>query len=383
MPSPLARLVRRTLPFLFATLSSQFTMASTFVYVSNAADGTLSSYQLDNPSGKLTTGPVTQAGPNVMPLAVHGNHLFAAVRSKPYNVQTFSIAAGDGQLTKISESPTPDSYAYISLDQTGRYLFGVSYDNDIVTVTPVAHGTVAAEPLHTLKTAQNAHSVRIDRQNRTLLVANLGGERVLQYHFDSHTGALTPYTPDHLRAPAGLGPRHLVFAPDNRYVYVLDELQARVISYALDAHSGQLTQVAVADSLPSDSALKPGAPRGPSRIGTPAMQPHADTSQDIWAADIHLTPDGKYLYTSERTSSVLAAFKVDQAHGSLTPIGTFATERQPRGFAITADSRHLICSGEKSQHISVFDIDPASGRLTLNDRYPVGNGANWVEIVDL
>ncbi|WAH55794.1 beta-propeller fold lactonase family protein [Pseudomonas silvicola] len=381
MPSPLARLACRTLPFLFV-LSSQFTMASTFVYVSNATDGTLSAFRLDASSGTLTPGPVTQAGPTVMPLAVHGNYLFAAVRSKPYKVQTFSIAPSDGHLTKVSESPTPDSYAYISLDQTGRYLFGVSYDNDIVTVTAVDDGKVAPEPLQTLKTAQNAHSVRIDQQNRTLLVANLGGERVLQYHFDSHTGALAPYTPDHLPAPAGLGPRHLVFAPDNRFVYVLDELQAKVISYALEAHSGQLTEVAVASSLPADTALKPGAPRGPSRVGTPAMQPHADNSQDIWAADIHVTPDGNYLYTSERTSSVLAAFKVDKAHGTLTPVGTFATEQQPRGFAITADSRHLICSGEKSQQLSVFDIDPASGRLTLNGRYPVGNGANWVEIVD-
>ncbi len=385
MPSPLPRLARRAIPFLFATLSCQVTMASTFVYVSNAADGTLSTYRLDASTGTLTPGAVTPAGPNVMPMTVSPDRsrLYAAVRAKPYRVQTFSIAASDGHLTQVSESPTPDSYAYLSLDKTGRYLFGVSYDNDIVTVTPVNEGKVADAPLQTLQTSQNAHSVRIDNDNRTLLVANLGGERVLQYRFDSHTGKLTPYTPDHLAAPEGLGPRHLVFAPDNRFVYVLDELQDKVISYALDSHSGQLKQVAVASSLPADHGLKPGAPRGPSRVGTPAMQAHADNSQDIWAADIHITPDGNYLYTSERTSSVLSAFKVDKAHGTLTLIGTFATEKQPRGFAITADSRHLICTGEKSTQLSVFDIDPATGGLTLNGRYPTGNGANWVEIVNL
>ncbi len=382
MPSSFLRLAA---PLLFLTLSSQVTMASTFVYVSNAADGTLSTYRLDASTGKLTPGATTQAGPTVMPMAVSPDRslLYAAVRSKPYRVQTFSIAPADGHLTQVSESPAADSYAYISLDRTGRYLFGVSYDNDIVTVTSVNKDKVADAPLQTLKTAQNAHSVRIDNDNRTLLVANLGGERVLQYRFDSKTGNLTPYTPDHLPAPQGLGPRHLAFAPDNRFVYVLDELQDKVISYALDSHSGQLTQVAVASSLPANYGLKPGAPRGPSRVDTPAMQPHADNSQDIWAADIHITPDGNYLYTSERTSSVLSAFKVDKAHGTLSLVGTFATEKQPRGFAISADSRHLICTGEKSTQLSVFDIDPATGGLTLNGRYPTGNGANWVEIVNL
>jgi len=328
---------------------------------------------------------VTAAGPNVMPMAVSPDRtrLYAAVRAKPYRLQTFSIAPSDGHLTLVSESPAADSYAYISLDQTGRYLFGASYDNDLVTVTAVDHDKVAETPLQTLKTGQNAHSVRIDKHNRTLLVANLGGEQVLQYHFDRHNGALTPYTPDHLAAPQGLGPRHLVFAPDNRFVYVLDELHDKVISYALDAKSGQLRQVAVADSLPAGYGLTPGAPRGPSRVDTPAMQPHADNSHDVWAADIHITPNGDYLYTSERTSSVLSAFKVDKASGTLSLIGTFATEKQPRGFAISADSRHLVCTGEKSTQVSVFDIDPATGRLHLNGRYPGGNGANWVEIVSL
>ncbi|CAM5493898.1 6-phosphogluconolactonase [Rhodanobacter lindaniclasticus] len=127
----------------------------------------------------------------------------------------------------------------------------------------------------------------------------------------------------------------------------------------------------------------PGAPRGAVRNHTPAMQPHADPSHDIWSADIHLTPDGNYLYTSERTSSVLTAFKVDKASGALTFVGTYPTEQQPRGFAITPDSRYLVCTGEKSDTLSVFAIDPATGKLRLDGKYPVGHDANWVEIVTL
>ncbi len=113
------------------------------------------------------------------------------------------------------------------------------------------------------------------------------------------------------------------------------------------------------------------------------MQPHKDTTNDIWAADIHITPDGNYLYTSERTSSVLSSLKVDKSDGKLALVGTYPTEKQPRGFNITPDGKYLICTGEKSNKVSVFDIDPATGHLKLNGRYPVGNDANWVEIVKL
>ncbi|MGN6328271.1 MAG: lactonase family protein, partial [Rhodanobacter sp.] len=278
------------------------------------------------------------------------------------------------------QSPLGHPMAYISLDKTGNYLFASSYDDDVVTVTPIHAGKLADQPTQTLKTDRNAHSVHIDNSNRYLFAQTLGGAKVFQYRFDARTGKVTPNDPPALDVPAGLGPRHIAFSPDDRYVYVLDELQDKVITYALDAATGRLTQQAVTSALPADTTLAPGAPRFV-RNPTPAQRPHADTSNDIWAADIHVTPDGRFLYTSERTSSVLSAMKVDKASGALTLVGTYPTEKQPRGFAITPDGKYLICSGEKSDHISVFDIDPASGALKLNGRYPVGQDANWVEVV--
>jgi 6-phosphogluconolactonase len=96
-----------------------------------------------------------------------------------------------------------------------------------------------------------------------------------------------------------------------------------------------------------------------------------------------MTPDGKFLYISERTANMLAAFSVDGASGKLTYLSSAPTERQPRGFAIDSKGKFLVATGEKSETISVYAIDPASGALKFLNKYPTGKGANWVEIVSL
>jgi 6-phosphogluconolactonase len=116
------------------------------------------------------------------------------------------------------------------------------------------------------------------------------------------------------------------------------------------------------------------------RASGPNVAPR-NLDNDIWAADIHLTPDEKLLYITERTSSTLAGFRVDTATGKLTYVGSTPTEKQPRGFAIDSRGKFLVASGEKSETISVYAIDPVSGTLRLLNKYPVGKGANWVEIV--
>ena len=100
-----------------------------------------------------------------------------------------------------------------------------------------------------------------------------------------------------------------------------------------------------------------------------------------WAADIHLTPDGKYLYASERTTSTLAAFKVDPKTGMLTSIDSFATEKQPRGFNIDPTGRYLLAVGELSNSMTAYAIDKTTGKLTKLKEYPMGKKPNWVEIV--
>ena len=355
-------------------------LAATFVYVSNAEDGDIGAYRLLD-SGELQAGPRAKAASIVMPMAVSPDKrfLYAASRSKPFSVHAYSIDRGTGALTLLATSPLAESFPYISVDRTGRYLFGAGYGAAVISVNAIgADGRVAGEPLQVIPVGRNAHSIRVDESNKFAFVPTLGSDQMFQFTFDAKSGRLASNTPAIYLMKAGTGPRHFVTSADNRYVYVLSELLATVTTFSLDPKSGLLTEVSTATGLPPDSKLGPGAPRG--AVGV-AGAPPRNTDNDIWAADIHITPNGKFLYITERTSHTLAGFSVDGASGKLTYLGSTPTERQPRGFAIDPKGRFLVASGEKSDTVSVYAIDQASGALKLQNKFPTGKGSNWVEIV--
>ena len=102
-----------------------------------------------------------------------------------------------------------------------------------------------------------------------------------------------------------------------------------------------------------------------------------------WAADIHFSPDGRFLYTSERRSSTLAAFAVDPKGGWLTLVGRSETATEPRGFAIDPSGRWLLAAGQASHRLRVHAIDAASGALADHAEHEIGRNPNWVEIVAL
>jgi 6-phosphogluconolactonase len=151
----------------------------------------------------------------------------------------------------------------------------------------------------------------------------------------------------------------MVFHPNGRTVYLLNELDAGVDVLAFDAAKGTLSQVQTLSTLPAGFNGKP------------------------WAADLHLTPDGRFLYTSERTTSTLAVFAVDPASGQLKLLGHVDTERQPRGFNIDPSGRYLIAAGQQSHAVSTYRIDRDSGALQLLKSTPLGKNPNWIEIVSL
>jgi 6-phosphogluconolactonase len=282
-------------------------------------------------------------------------------------------------LKPLSTAPLAESFPYITLDRTGRFLLGASYGGHLVTVNAVGvDGRVAGEPLQVVPTGRNAHAIRIDNTNRFVYVPHLGTDQIFQFVFDAKTGRLTANTPPVVQMKPMTGPRHFIVSDDNRFVYLLNELVATVTTLLLDGRTGLLTEVSSASALPANSKLVPGAPRGGG--GAPGSHPR-NTDNDIWAADLHLTPNGRFLYASERTSSTIGAFSVDAATGELTYLGSTPTEKQPRGFRIDPKGRFLIASGEKSDTISVYAIDQASGALRLLQKYPTGKGSNWVEIV--
>jgi len=349
--------------------------AATFVYVSNAEDGDIGIYRMTD-SGELQPGARVKAASAVMPMSVSPDRrfLYAASRSKPYTVHVYSIDSGTGALTPLSTAPLAESFPYISLDKSGRFLFGASYGGNVISVNAVGgDGRVAVEPLQIIPVGRNAHSIRVDESNRFVYVPSLGNDSIFQFAFDAKSGRLSSNTPAVSLMKAMTGPRHFITSSDNKFVYVLSEFLGTVTTFALDARTGLLTEVISISGLPPDSNLVPGAPRG-----GPTSR---NTDNDIWAADIHMTPNGRFLYVSERTSSTLGALGVDAASGRLTYLSTTPTERQPRGFAIDPQGRFLVATGEKSETISVYAIDQASGALRLLNKYPTGKGSNWVEIV--
>ncbi|HEU4377752.1 MAG TPA: beta-propeller fold lactonase family protein [Hyphomicrobiaceae bacterium] len=360
-------------------------LAKTFVYVSNAQDGNIDAYTMDKSTGALTSIGKTEAGKLVMPMVVSPNKkfLYAAVRSEPFRVITYAIDAKSGALTQKATAPLPDSMPYVSVDATSRFLFTASYGGDKIAVSPISpSGLVEAAAIEVIATGRNAHAILADRSNKFVYVPTLGANHVLQFLFDAKTGKLTPNEPASIDARPGDGPRHLVVSPNNKYVYVLNELTGNISQFAIDAKKGTLKEVASVASVPADSGLVPGKPQPPAGSAAAAAA-KADDKPKVWAADLRLTPNGRFLYSTERTLSKIALFSVASGTGKLTYVTNFSTEKQPRGIRVDPTGTFLVASGEKSDRLAVYKIDQRNGQLTEVGRYPVGNGANWVEIIDV
>jgi 6-phosphogluconolactonase len=346
-------------------------VVKTYAYVSNAGDGDIGVFLLRE-DGSLQAQSRAKAEKTVGPMSLSPDNRFlvVAVRAKPFCALTYAIDRASGALTHTGSGPLAESFPYIHFDRSGRYLLGASYSAHLVSVNPVGADGKVGEPLQVIPTARNAHAIITDRTNKYVFVPHLGTDQVFQFVFDEKSGRLTANTPPVAQLKAGTGPRHLITSADNKFVYLLNELTATVSTLAHE--NGTLKEIATASALPPDSKLGPGMPR---------PQQGRDVRNDIWASDLHLTPNGCFLYAAERTSSSIGAFSVDAASGKLTFLGSTPTEKQPRGFRIDPTGRFMVVSGEKSDTVSSYSINPASGALKLIGKYPTGKGSNWVEIV--
>jgi 6-phosphogluconolactonase len=338
--------------------------AATFVYVGNAESQDISILELKSNGDLAPVETTVVPGPakpgSSLPLAVSPDkkRLYAGLRNEPYSVVSFAIDAGTGKLKPVGPGPLADSMAYISTDRSGKFLFSASYGGNKVAVNPIGPDGVVQPAQQIMPTEPNAHCILADPSNRYVLHTSLGGDLVYQEKFDARTGKLTPNDPPNVSIKAKAGARHLVFAPSRKFVYLVDELDASIYVFPWDAKTGTLKkEVQVTTALPRGFEGKP------------------------WAADIHLTPDGKFLYASERTTSTLAAFGVDPKTGMLTPIDSYPTEKQPRAFNIDPTGRYLLSVGQLSNSMTSYAIDKATGKLSKLREYPVGKNPNWVEIV--
>lgn len=345
-------------------------MAETFAYIGNADSNDISVFKIAE-SGEMIpvqtaafTG-VEKPGSST-PLAITPDHrvLIAGVRSQPFLAVSFAIDPKTGLLSHIGNGPLADSMANIAIDRGGKVLFSASYGGNKVALNPLQANGVVAEPKQVIPTGLNAHAFLPSPDNRFVFATNLGSDQVLSFAFDAAAGSLTPSDPPSIKTPEKSGPRHFVFHPNGKFVYLIHELNGDVAAYSYEAKSGAWGEIQRTTALPEGFNGK-------------------DSGQKPWAADIHITPDGRFLYASERTTNTLTAYKVDATSGKLTTIGSVPTEKQPRGFNIDPTGRYLAAVGELSDGMTVYAIDQTSGALSKLKSYATGKKPNWVEFLTL
>ncbi|WP_122434446.1 lactonase family protein [Pseudomonas viridiflava] len=352
--------------------------ASTFAYISSPADGLISQYQLDDASGALSLVEQTKAGDQVNPMALSpdGKALFAALRAKPYQVVSFSIEPVTGHLKPLAQAPLAESLAYLSTDRSGRFLMGASYGADLLSVQPIDAQHRPSDSIQTYKTGMHAHSVRTDPSNRFAYAGNLGVDRVLQYRLEPKDGKLVPIGEGYVTVPENTGPRHLAFAPNGKFLYVVGEMSGTVTAFSINDKTGGLKQVNQANGIPERLKLAPGQARDARNNDL-----KDDPTPRIWAADVRISPDGKWLFTSERTSSSVSVFKVDPATGKVTFAENYPVEeKQPRNIAVAPNGRWLLVTGEKAEKVGSYSI-AADGALKRVSEAPSGKGALWIEML--
>ncbi len=283
----------------------------TVVYVSNAGSKEIFVLAMNRVTGALeliekTLVPGTdKPSPASLPMATSPDKhfLYAQLRSEPYPVSTFAIDRGTGRLRHLALTPLVDQMAYLSTDRTGRFLLAASYVGAKLAIYPInARGVVEAKATQILDTKPKAHCVVIDAANANVYVPALGGDVVIELRFDPATGTVSPNGPGEVATRPGAGPRHLTFHPSGRFAYLITETTATIGAYAVEP-GGTLRELQFVDT------------------GEYKEQPAA--------SDIHVTPDGKFLYGAERKTSMLIGYRIAPENGTLSLLGRFPTEADP------------------------------------------------------
>ncbi len=265
----------------------------------------------------------------------------------------YAIEPNSGRLTLLNAQGSGGTGpCHIFTDSTGRFLLAANYRGGSASVLPIAKdGSLrqmscfiqheGSSVNKERQTSAHAHSINLDPQNRFAYVPDLGMDKVMIYQFDEENGQLCPNDPPYIDATVkGAGPRHFAFAQEGRYAYVVNEIGKTVTAYRRDADTGALSTIQTIIAFPENEMSTPGT-----------------------TADIHVHPNGKFVYASNRGHDSIAVFArfVD---GSLSPIQHMQTGgKTPRNFAIDPSGRFLLAANQDSNTIVTLDIDAETGML--------------------
>lgn len=266
-------------------------------------------------------------------------------------VTAFALDKKTRRLTAINQQPSlGDHPCYITVDRKGKWVIAGNYSSGTLAVFPIAPDGGVGPSVVSLQhqgagtntvrqSSPHIHATVLTPDHDYLLVPDLGIDKVMVYSFSSKSGMLK-HQKTSVKLMDGSGPRHLDFHPSGKWAYVVQELSGTVTGFRY--HKGKLEEQQVISMLP------------------------ADYKGTATAADIHVSPDGRFLYTSNRnTSNTIAIFSIDEKTGMLTLLGHQPTKgKAPRNFNFDPSGKFLLVANQESDAIIVFQIDPKTGLLT-------------------
>jgi len=367
MTHRLATLARPALVLVLAALAAATIVAAekpgpVTVYVGTYTDGTsqgIYRFAFDPATGAMTE-PVLAAetkNPSFLALHPNGRFLYAVGEvssfggAKTGSVSAFAIDAKTGDLVLLNQQSSEGAGpCHLVVDKTGSHVLVANYGGGTVAALPIeADGRLrpassvrvheGSGPNKGRQEKPHAHGIYLDAAERFALSPDLGADRVFVYRFDPAKGTLEP----HGAAPLdpGSGPRHLAFHPTGKYLYVINELLSTVTAFSYDAEKGALAKLQTVSALP------------------------AGFSGESWTAEVAVSPDGRFVYGSNRGDDSLAVFRVDAASGRLTAVGHAPVGgKTPRHFTIDPTGGFILVAHQGSGGVAVLRRDPSTGMPT-------------------
>ncbi len=332
------------------------------VYVTVSGEGRISRYRMNAESGALEARDDVAAPGRPAPVAIDPSRRFMYVgRRDDLQITSYAIDGGSGDLREIGSIPIASDPCYMATDRSGKYLLSAYYLGERAAVHGIGgDGAALDPPIEWRHTGRGAHCLRTDASNRFAFLPHIDGNgapnAIFQFRFDAATGKLAPNDPAQVPQDAGIGPRHYCFHPEKDLLYFSNEQGSSVSTYAFDADAGTLRALQTVTTLPEG------------------------WSGDNKCAQLHMTPDGHYLYAPNRGHDSIAEFAVDPHSGLLTPLGHVAAEAVPRAFAIDPAGRFLISAGLESGRLATYRIGD-DGKLERIATRDVGKSPMWVAII--
>ena len=291
--------------------------------------------------------------PSYLCLHPNGKYLYSGNRAsilpdkKWGSISAFSIDQENGQLQHLNDaSALAEGTCYVSTDYSGRQIYAANYAGGSMASYELRPdgkiGPLIADfPLQKENgPVPHAHAAVASPDNRFLYVPDLGNDELMVYRIDPKKAKVKAKPKRALQVKQGNGPRHFIFHPNGKWAFAAEELSSSVIALAQQPKNGRLKILDRASTLPKG---------------------HTDKNK---VADIHIHPNGRWLYVSNRGHNSLAIYEVDNASGELAPRGHQSTLGDwPRGFMITPNGKFLLVANRRTDNIVIFEIDTATGQL--------------------